>query len=108
MINKNVKCKFPVGNLMHKFSFGNGYTICYRPFELGGHEIHVWATKPIRYKCLDLMNSIGGTWWTYIDLGNIKAINLAIKCGFEFVKQFTVKSEIDGKVHEMNLYKRSL
>lgn len=99
--------KYPVNMNPCRFYFGDGYTIMTRMCELGGNDIHVVATMPIRKQCLDILNSIGGTWWTCIKVSNQKAINLCIKCGFELVERKEINNPFNGKIEVMNLYKRS-
>jgi len=86
--------------------FGDGYTIFYYMCGWGGNEIHVQANKPVRNECLDIINTIGGLWWTTIEPENKMAINLCLRCGFEFFTQKTVIDGFDGKLVTMNIYKR--
>lgn len=84
-----------------RWFFGKGYTIFVRLCEAGGHEIHVQSSVPVRHECLKIMNDIGGVFWTSIDPSNQRAINLCLKCGFEFVTETVVSGKI-----KLNLYRR--
>lgn len=98
--------EWPVNFNPIRYFFGDGYTIQVRWCEWGGHEIHVEATKPIRSICMNILNGIGGEWWTNIDPLNQKAINLCLRCGFEFFCQRTVINSFDGEQVTMNIYRR--
>lgn len=98
--------QYPVKFNPIKWFFGDGYTIFTRMCEWGGNEIHVQASKPVRSVCLNLMSEIGGDWWTTIDPKNQRAINLCLKCGFEFFKQKTAVDSISGKLVTRNIYRR--
>ncbi len=86
--------------------FGPGYTVFYRMCEWGGNEIHVEAMKPVRKVCMDIINKVGGLWWTSISPDNKRAINLCLKCGFSLFEQKTVTDGFSGKLVTMNIYRR--
>lgn len=98
--------QWPVNFNPIRYFFGDGYTIQTRLCEWGGNEIHVHASKPVRKVCMDIINKIGGQWWTSIDPKNKRAINLCVKCGFELFTQRTVVNTFDGETVTMNIYRR--
>jgi hypothetical protein len=61
---------------------------------------------PLRRKALEIMNMFDCDWVTTIDESNIKAHNLAIKCGFEVVGYRRVNQLDSGDFKAVNLYKR--
>lgn len=99
--------EWPVNFNPIRYFFGDGYTIQCRWCEWGGHEIHVQANKPVRNVCMNIINAIGGVWWTSIEPVNQKAINLCLKCGFEFYQQKTVINTFDEKEITVNIYRRA-
>ena len=72
-----------------------------------GREIHVMSSVPLRKKAIEIMDSFGCDWITTIDEDNIKAHNLAIKCGFEVVGYRRIRRLDNGSFEAVNLYKRS-
>lgn len=100
-------CSYPVNFNPIRYFFGDGYTIQTRMCEAGGNEIHVQATKPVRKACLEIIESIGGIWWTGIEPENKKAINLCLKCGFKYIETRTVTDQYSGDSFTLNIYKRS-
>lgn len=52
------------------------------------------------------MDSFGCDWITTIDEDNIKAHNLAIKCGFKLVGARRIRRLDNGSFESINLYKR--
>ena len=52
------------------------------------------------------MDSFDCDWIATIDEDNIKAHNLAIKCGFEVVRSVSVNCLSTGESFNQNLYKR--
>jgi len=64
-----------------RFYISGWVFIGYKRCLFGGHEIHVSSKEPARKQCLELMNKIGGVWWAPIKIDNIKAQNLASRCG---------------------------
>lgn len=99
--------EYPVNINPCKFYFGDGYTIMTRMCERGGNDIHVAATRPIRNKCLEILKSVKDVWWTCISESNQKAINLCLKCGFEFVESKRINHPFNGKIEVMNIYRRN-
>lgn len=89
-----------------RYFFGDGYTIYIRLCAIGGHEIHVNASKPVRRIAPDIMDSIGGVFYTTVLPSNKIAINLCLKCGFEYMYTKTVFNNFTGKNITLNYYKR--
>lgn len=92
--------------LPFRFFFGEGWTIATINRGIVGREIHVMSSVPLRRKAIEIMNSFNCDWITTIDENNIKAHNLAIKCGFEVVKSISVNCLSTGESFNQNLYKR--
>lgn len=92
--------------LPFRFFFGDGWTIATINRGLVGREIHVMSSVPLRKKAIEIMDSFNCDWITTIDENNIKAHNLAIKCGFEVVGYRRIKRLDDGSFEAVNLYKR--
>tara|TARA_X000000950_G_C13441746_1_gene468289 strand:+ start:241 stop:444 length:204 start_codon:yes stop_codon:yes gene_type:complete len=65
------------------------------------------SSVPLRKKAIEIMDSFNCDWITTIDENNIKAHNLAIKCGFEVVGYRRIKRLDSGSFEAVNLYKRS-
>lgn len=93
--------------LPFRFFFGKGWTIATINHGKLGREIHVQSSVPLRKISTEVMDSFDCDWFTTIIDSNQKAINLAVKTGFEFVKKVLVKDFSTGSIVEMNLYKRS-
>ena len=93
--------------LPFRFFFGDGWTIATINRGLDGREIHVMSSVPLRKKAIEIMDSFNCDWITTIDENNIKAHNLAIKCGFEVVGYRRIKRLDNGSFEAVNLYKRS-
>ena len=93
--------------LPFRFFFGEGWTIATINRGLVGREIHVMSSVPLRRKAIEIMDSFNCDWITTIDENNIKAHNLAIKCGFEVVGYRRIKRLNNGRFEAVNLYKRS-
>ena len=93
--------------LPFRFFFGKGWTIATINRGSIGREIHVMSSVPLRRKAIEIMNSFNCDWITTIDENNIKAHNLAIKCGFEVVGYRRIKRLDNGSFEAVNLYKRS-
>lgn len=92
--------------LPFRFFFGKGWTIATINRGLVGREIHVMSTVPLRKKAIEIMDSFGCDWITTIDKDNIKAHNLAIKCGFKLVGARRIRRLDNGSFESINLYKR--
>lgn len=90
----------------YKFFFGKGWTIATINHGPIGREIHVHSEVPLRHISTEIMNHFDCTWFTSILPSNRKAINLAIKTGFAFLKQCEVKCFSTGEMIVMNIYKR--
>ena len=92
--------------LPFRFFFGKGWTIATINRGSIGREIHVMSSVPLRNKAIEIMDSFGCDWIATIDEDNIKAHNLAIKCGFEVVRSVSVNCLSTGESFNQNLYKR--
>lgn len=93
--------------LPFRFFFGKGWTIATINHGKLGREIHVQSSVPLRKISTEIMDRLDCDWFTTIDPSNQKAINLALKTGFEFVEKVMIKCFSTGSIVKMNLYKRS-
>ncbi len=89
------------------FLFGKGWTVAIINHGVSGREIHVQSSVPMRHITTAIMDSFSCDWFTTIAPSNRKAINLAAKTGFTFVRGIKVKCISSGNFIKMNLYKRS-
>ena len=71
-----------------------------------GREIHVQSSVPLRKISTEIMDSFNCDWFTTIDPSNQKAINLALKTGFEFFGVTSINDASTGIGVNMNTYKR--
>lgn len=94
--------------LPFRFFFGKGWTIATINHGKIGREIHVQSSVPLRKISIEIMDSFDCDWFTAIDPSNKRAINLALKTGFEFVRKITTSDLSTGELEESNLYKRPL
>jgi hypothetical protein len=93
--------------LPFRFFFGQGWTIAVVNRGSIGREIHVQATRPIRSISEKIMNSFNCDFYATILPSNKKAINLAMRTGFEYVGQCKIECASTGKVLTYNTYKRT-
>ena len=92
--------------LPFRFFFGKGWTIATINHGTIGREIHVNSSVPIRRIATDIMDSFDCDWLTTIDSENVKAHNVAVKCGFKLVDSVALKSVATGEIKHTNLYER--
>lgn len=93
-------------HLPFRFFFGKGWTIATINHGKAGREIHVQSSVPLRKISTQIMDSFDCDWFTTIDPLNQKAINLALKTGFEFFGVTSINDASTGIGVNMNTYKR--
>lgn len=92
--------------LPYRFFFGKGWTIATINHGPIGREIHVQSEVPLRNISTEIMSYFECDFFTTILPDNQKAINLALKTGFKFIKQSEIKCFSTGEMITVNIYKR--